>query len=522
MSTQKEKRLGQVLNIGLNDEFLIGIPDKKNLKISILALMFHGFIDERSINVLSSIITKTSKVDPIFGVDPLFKGVLPLDVSDEYFKYFFSRLNSNIKRKIKYKNSSEMFNELDEYSVPTWIEDKYRQLFEMLPNLRFVGDDSYIVANEKGLFRNKGTTKLSADNKIENEETISLTFNQIIGMDDKKIIYAGIKGNSQVYMEYHTEGKKAVEVIRKGQFLGLIEDINPIVIRDKELMIIEGEIPRVLTPVKRNEKYIILRNSIMVEGKGPTIIRPYEISTDGNRIEYSESKSREYLIRQFLDWLFFYFASDVGVEREIQKYNMESLTLNDLISNLGKHKTFDESVRDILSMLEIFKGYINPSEDITSFMYDFLDVLMHMDRLYVPQKCTPKALNVIQIMDSKKELDPINDWEKLKSTMMEYAYWNEERLSEYYSTDKNLFIGCFNLKDGHLRYIKQEYDKGALVGNCYVYLTGDKEMKGSVAYDLKEDKLIFQYNRALTKAETDLLLSKYNPEGEAYSIRIYP
>jgi len=522
MSTQKEKKLGQVLNIGLNDEFLIGIPDKKNLKIAILALMFHGFIDDRSINVLSSIVTKTSTIDSVLGVDPFIKGVAPLDVSDEYFKIFFSKLNSNVKRKIKYTNSSEMFNKLDEYLVPTWIEEKYRQLFDLLPNLRFVGEDSYFVTNENGFFRNKGTTNLTADNRIENEETISLTFNQLLGMDDRKIIYAGIAGNSQVYMEYHSEGEKAVEVIRKGQFIGLIEDIYPVVIRDKKLMIIEGESSRILTSVSRNEHFSVFRNSILVEGKGPTIIRPYEISKEGNKIEYSESKYREYLIRKFLDWLFFYSISDVGVEIELQKYNKEKLTINDLISHLGKYKSFDESIRDILSILEIFKRYINPSEDITDFLYEFLDVLMHMDRLYVPQKCTPRALNVIQMMGSKNELDPMNGWEKLKSTLMEYAYWTEEKLSQYYSPVSNLYIGCFTIKDGHLRFVKLEYDKGVLVGSCYVYQTGDKEMRGSVVYDLKEEKLIFQYYRALTKAETDLLLNTYNPEGEEYSIRIFP
>ena len=522
MSTQNGKTLRQVLNIGLNAEFLIGIPDKKNLKISMLALMYHGFIDDRSVSVLQSIIKKTEKFDPIMGIDPFIKGTAPLEVSDDYFKEFFSILNSNMKRKIKYADCKEMFEKLEEYSVPVWIEEKYQQLYDMLPHLRFVGDESYFVANENGLFRNHGTTKLTADKKIENEKTISLTFNQILGKDDKNTIYAGIKGNSEIYMEYHTEDTKAAEVIRKGQFLGLLKGIDPVVIKDNQLLIIEGETSRVLTSVRRNEKYSVLHNSMLVEGKGPAIIRPYEISNDGNRIEYSRSKWRKYLIRQFLDWLFCNSVSDAGMEREIQRYNTECISLNDLTNNLGKYKSFDESIRDMLSMLEIFKKYMDSSEDITDFLYGLFDAILHLDRLYVPQKCTPKALHVIQMLDSKNELDPLNEWEELYGTLMEYAYWDEEKLSQYYSTDKNLFIGCFKLQDGRLHFLKQKYDKGALVGNCYVYQTGDKEMKGSVVYDLKEDKLIFQYYRALSKAETNLLVSKYNPQGEAYSIRIYP
>ncbi len=518
----KEKKLGEILKYGLNEELSFRLAEMPNLKIAFLTLMFHGFIANQSMGELRMAIVKASQPESWLEIDPFTRGADKSEIHISFFKEFFSKLNSNIKRKIKYSTADEMFKKLDEYPVPEWIENMHKQLFDTLPDLRFVGEKTYLIANNRGLFKNEGIEEPVGNDEIDGDETISLTFNKILGMDEEKTVFAGIEGNSDIYLEYHTKDSLNTEIIRKGHFLGLIEGKKPIVVKDGKLIMVESNNScRVLKACNPNEKYKVLWNSILVEGKKPTFIKPYEITIDGKEIRYSDSKYREYVLREFLNWIVIYPITETGVNREIKKYS-EGVTITNLMENLGKYKGYDQSVKDVLSIFDILKEHIDPTADLTLFLYDFLDLLMHMDRRYWPVKCLPRALNVLRNLEEKDELgDPVADWESFRDSLMEYAYWTEERLAEYHSAEMNIYIGCFIIQDGHLKYLKQRVEEGKLIGNLYVYQSPEKALSGTVVYDIREDKLIIQYHRLLTKPEKDLLVKVFNPGEEEYSVRIY-
>lgn len=443
-------------------------------------------------------------------------------------------LSRELKKIMQFQNFEEFSQELDEFEIPDWIIKGADELFSYAPQLYKKNDILFYICRKenRNFFRKirisriemwcrSGVTKSIWKESGEFQE-LSEKYSRMLGWNDvADIIYLEVADMEQLYAEYHLEIGQ--EVIVHEKFWDISGE-HILVEKGKRLFIKKEEKYKEIKETSVLETYTLKGERILVRASRlePIVFRPFWMNLDGEISDISDEEAVEYLESQLFDKESLYAGKLLAL---IKEKGGKGFTLQNLIMlfrSVGE--IVKEAMADFtLTLLCKLSSVMDADTNMLEYFYVLLDATKkYKESSFLELGFSEEICELISEMERTGRLRTCLDTPQIfRKVLMEYVYWNEERLKE---REKGKFetgkVGCFIIDNKRIQEESIPLEEGICIGNLIVF--PERRKKGMVSYQLDTKKFLIQYPKILAKSEIDEIVYKFGLKNYSYQVIIEP
>ena len=430
---------------------------------------------------------------------------------DDFFEHMKEILTNCLKRYFEFKESTDIFEVLNNITIPKWIFQTVYGLIKLYPQVYFVEDYLYylMLTDENYRFRYINVNLIeSLDNFGHNSfadwneeiapfepwQEIGDMYSEIIGYNaEMQVFYLKLE-NAFMYAEYWVETEQTV--LHNNRCYGVIGNRYPVIKAGRYLAIVDEKDNNIIVKeTDRLEEYSVDSDRIFVTPSRimPLFFKPYFLSMNGQRYEASYEIAKRFWLNRMSDDIPSLWYGDIFAEGY---YNLDFVSLNFL------NKLFRENyakgyqtTRTQYFIVKLLEKYLPKDTDVLDWCFMLSDVSKRLCKEKYYEQWSGDLYRLLSKLHISGQLKvAAGNVEDFRKMLLKTAYWTDERLNTISQEDSEK-LGFFEFDREKVRVEIVELEEAACVGNLLIPTCGS--LSGIVMYNIETGNFEIQCNRRL-------------------------